>query len=256
MKNLFLLLLLILVGMPVFAADFKSGDDIVAAMYKKYVGKWYRTMTFVQKTITHKPDGSSDVATWYEALSLPGKLRIDIAPAGNGNGMLFTDGKIYTFRDGKYGNGRPLVHPLMVLGFDVYMQPVETTIGQLKGLGIDMSSTHQEKWQGREAYVVGAAKGDMSKTQFWVDKENLYFVRLIQLVGPEKKNVSETQFNKYQKVKGGGWISPEVLFFTDGRKTMTEEYSDIQAGVALDPDLWNPEKWMTVDRTYFKLKSE
>ena len=49
-------------------------------------------------------------------------------------------------------------------------------------------------------------------------------------------------------------MAPEVLFFVDGRKTILEEYTDIQADVQLDADLWNPEKWMTVDRTYFKIK--
>ncbi|MFZ1699735.1 MAG: serine hydrolase [Pyrinomonadaceae bacterium] len=239
----------------VSAADIKNGSDVVKAMHERYSSKWYKTLTFVQKTITHKPDGTDDVATWYEAMSLPGRLRIDIAPLEKGNGMLFTDGKIFQFRDGKTGTGRPLVHPLMVLGFDVYMQPVGTTVDQLKGLGINLSLSHQTKWQGRDVYVVGAENSDLTKPQFWIDKENLYFVRLIQLVGPERKVVTETQFNKYEKVKGGGWIAPEVLFFSDGRKTMTEEYSDIQTDVALDRDLWDSQKWMIVDRTYFKLGS-
>ena len=40
---------------------FNSGEDVIAAMYKKYEGKWYKTLTFVQKTTTYKPDGTSDV---------------------------------------------------------------------------------------------------------------------------------------------------------------------------------------------------
>lgn len=37
----------------------------------------------------------------------------------------------------------------------------------------------------------------------------------------------ETQFNKYQKIKTGGWIASEVQFIVDGKRTMLEEYSDI-----------------------------
>ena len=106
---------------------------------------------------------------------------------------------------------------------------------------------------GKDVYVVGAKQGDLNTPQFWVDKKNLVFVRLIQLGGREKKTVSETQFNKYVKAKGG-WVSAEVKFFTDGKPQTTEEYSEIQAGMNLSEDLWNPEKWATADRTYYKKK--
>ncbi len=253
MKILKLLFVLLLIITPVFSADIKSGDDLIAAMYKKYAGKWYKTLTFVQKTITHKPDGTTTAEIWYEAMTVPGKLRIDIEPLDKGNGILFADGKLVSIRDGKAGPARPFVHPLMVLGFDVYGQPAETTIAQVKGLGIDLSTIHEETWQGKAVYVVGAKQGDLATPQFWVDKKDLLFVRLFQLSGREKRNLQETQFNKYVKAKGG-WVSAEVKFFTDGKLTTSEEYSDIQAGIALNPDLWNPEKWMTVDRTYYKLK--
>jgi hypothetical protein len=252
MKKLILLSLLLL-AVPAMAAEIKSGEELIAAMHKRYAGKWYKTLTFVQKTTTYKPDGTSSVETWYEAMSLPGSLRIDIDPLEKGNGILFTGGKVHSFRDGKLAGGRPFVHPLMVLGFDVYGQPVATTIEQVKGIGIDLATMHEAKWQGRDVYVVGAKEGDLTAPQVWVDKKNLYFVRLFERVGKEKKNIQEVQFNKYQKVKGG-WVAPEVVFFVDGRKTIMEEYTDMQGDVELNADLWNPEKWMEVDRTYYKIK--
>jgi len=252
MKKLILLSLLLL-AVPAMAADIKNGEELIAAMHKRYAGKWYKTLTFVQKTTTYKPDGTSSVETWYEAMSLPGSLRIDIDPLEKGNGILFTGGKVHSFRDGKLAGGRPFVHPLMVLGFDVYGQPVATTIEQVKGIGIDLATMHEAKWQGRDVYVVGAKEGDLTAPQVWVDKKNLYFVRLFERVGKEKKNIQEVQFNKYQKVKGG-WVAPEVVFFVDGRKTIMEEYTDMQGDVELNADLWNPEKWMEVDRTYYKIK--
>ena len=254
MKNVKILFLLLLMAIPAFASDIRSGDDVIAAMHKKYAGKWYTTLTFKQITITHKPDGTSDSATWYEALNAPGKLRIDFDPVDKGNGILFADGTLYSFKDGKLAAKRPFVHPLLVLGFDVYMQPVETTVAQIKGMGIDMSVVHEDVWQGQPVFVVGAKKGDLNVPQFWVSKKDLLFVRMIDLTGKDKKTVAETQFNKYVKVKGGGWVSAEVQFFADGKPRTTEEYSDIQTGMKLDADLWNPDKWMTVDKSYFKKK--
>src|SRR5438128_2280755 len=66
MKILMFTLLLVLT-VPSMAADIKTGDDLVAAMYKKYEGKWYKTLTFEQKTTNYKPDGTTDVQKWYEA---------------------------------------------------------------------------------------------------------------------------------------------------------------------------------------------
>ena len=126
-----------------------------------------------------------------------------------------------------------------------------TTLSQLKSLGIDLTTVHEEKWQGQDVYVVGAKKGDLTTPQFWVSKKDLLFVRLIQLGGRDKKIVQETQFNKYVRAKGG-WVAVEVKFFNDGKPTMTEEYTDVQADVKLSPDLWDPEKFLTVDKTYYK----
>lgn len=254
MKLIKFLLVVLLLSAAVAASTPKDGAELIAAMYKKYEGKWYRTLTFVQKTTTYKVDGTTGVETWYEAMTVPGKLRIDIAPEEKGNGMIFADGQIHSFRDGKVVGSRKLVHPLMALGFDVYGQPVATTVEQVSSLGVDLSIIRQDKWEGRDVYVVGAKAGDAKTPQFWIDKKNLYFVRLIEQRGPaDKKAVHETQFNKYERLKGG-WVAPEVVFFVDGRKTMLEEYSDMQADIELPANLWDPSAWMTADRSYYKLK--
>jgi hypothetical protein len=78
-----------------------SATDLIASMQRQYGGSWYKTATFVQKTTTVAADGTSKVATWYEALAVPGSLRIDFTPVSEGNGVLFTDGKTFSFKDGK-----------------------------------------------------------------------------------------------------------------------------------------------------------
>jgi hypothetical protein len=252
MKHAKIVLTILVLAVSSTFAQYKTGEEVLAAMHKRYEGKWYKTLTFEQKTTNYKPDGTSEAHTWYEAFTMPGKLRIDITPLEKGDGVIFAGGRIYPFRDGKMGNARDFVHPLLVLGFDVYGQPVDTTAAQLKGLGIDLSVVHEEPWQGSTAIVVGAKQGDLTTPQFWIDKKNLYFVRLIELGGRDKKSVQETQFNAYQKAKDGGWVSAEVKFFIDGKIATTEEYTNIKTGMTLSPDLWDPEKWSTADRNYYK----
>lgn len=252
MRNFKILLLLLLVAAPAFASKITDGEQLIGAMHKKYQGKWYKTLTFVQKNTEYKPDGTTQNSIWYEAMSAPGNLRIDFDPLEKGDGLLFVGGTQHNFKDGNLAASRPTIHPLMVLAFDVYVQPVEKTVAQLKELKMDLSVLREDRWQNRAVYVVGAKTGDEKSPQFWIDKKNLYFVRMIQPAGRNKERVAETQFNKYQKTKGGGWIAPEVVFTVDGKRTFLEEYTDIQINVAFDDKLFDPNSWMSVDRTYFR----
>ena len=217
----------------------KDGVEVITRMRERYLGKWYRTLTFVQKTTL--PDGK--VETWYEAAELPGKLRIDIAPLEGRNTILFRNDTLYDFKDGKLAETKPLIHPLMVLGFDVYAQPLDKTLAQLRELGFDLGKVHEGEWQGRPAYVVGAAAGDSLTRQFWVDQERLYFVRMVE---PGKKDPAarvETQFNKYIPM-GQGWLETEVRFMVNGETKMLEEYTEPKANVKLDPSIFDPGRWV------------
>jgi hypothetical protein len=216
----------------------KNGEELVSMMRERYVGKWYRTLTFIQKTTL--PDGK--IETWYEALELPGKLRIDIAPIDSGKTLLFRNDSLYVFEQKKLKASQPLVHPLMVLGFDVYQTPVAETVRKLNGLKFDLTKLHQTTWRGRPTYVVGAAAGDTTSPQFWIDAERLYFVRSLE---PSKKDpsvINETIFDKYVPL-AGGWLEMEVLFLANGKQQVKEEYSDPKANVKLDPAIFDPGAW-------------
>jgi outer membrane lipoprotein-sorting protein len=245
MKYLFFLLAILLPALPFTSyAKITNTNDLIAAMQKKYGKSWYKTATFVQETTNIAPDGSSRVETWYEAMSVPGSLRIDFTPTSEGNGILFTDGKIYVFKNGKIENTRPFEHPLLILGFDIYRMPAAEVTTKLQALKFDLSQFREDTWQGRPVYVVGAKAGDLHSPQFWIDQENLYFVRMLGPAGKDGTQTQETQFNKYQKL-GGGWIAPEVIFMIDGKIVTTEKYSEIRSDMNLDPKLFDPQSWTT-----------
>jgi len=241
---LFLLFMMMLTA-PTYAAKIKTTEDLIQAMQRKYGKSWYKTATFVQKTTNYEKDGTKKVETWYEALSVPGSLRIDFTPVKDGNGILFTNNQIYSFKSGKVDTNRPFVHPLMILGFDIYKMPLADVVETLKGLKFDLSILREDEWQGRPVYVIGAKQGDLHSPQFWIDRENLYFVRMIRPAGKDGAQTQETQFNKYQKL-GGGWMAPEVVFMVDGKVATTEEYSEMRADVALDSKLFDPKYFATI----------
>jgi hypothetical protein len=216
-----------------------NGEALIRAMYDRYKGKWYQTLTFVQTTSDMKKNSKE---TWYEAARIPGILRIDIAPIDSGKTILFRNDSIYQFDGGAVKFAGPFVHPLMVLGFDVYLDPAEKTIDRLKALGFDLSRIREDNWQGRSVYVVGAAKGDSATKQFWIDKERLVFVRMLETAKNGSHPLVETQFNKYIPV-GNAWCSVEVKFIVNGALQTMEEYADVKGDPALPDELFDPAKY-------------
>ena len=122
------------------------------------------------------------------------------------------------------------VHPLMVLGFDVYFDPVERTVTRLEGLRFDLATVHEDTWEGRPVWVVGAPVGDLRTRQFWVDRERLVFVRLLEPGRRDTTRMSDIRFNKYQPL-GPAWLSAEVAFVVDGHEQWLEEYTEIKTDV-------------------------
>ena len=215
---------------------------VIEAMRSRYDGKWYRTLTFVQNNTAYHPDGTLEHSVWREWLMAPGKLRIEFQPADSGNGMLFAADSQFAFAKDSMTMARAFVHPLLVLGFDVYAQPVDRTIALLTQRRIDMSVLSETTWEGRPVWVIGAKAGDLHSRQFWVDKERLLFVRLLGPAGQDTSKTSDTRFNKYAPF-AGGWVSAEVEFLVDGQRQFLEEYVDIQVNVPMPAALWDARQW-------------
>jgi hypothetical protein len=156
--------------------------------------------------------------------------------------LLFRSDSMYELRGGKVVRSEAQVHPLMVLGFDIYHQPVAETVRKLEALKFDLAKVHETSWEGRPTWVVGAEPGDTTSPQFWIDQERLYFVRSLE-PAPNKPEVTlDTRFGRYRPM-GGGWLEMEVVFRANGKVRVTEEYADPEIDVTLDPALFEPSRW-------------
>lgn len=236
------LILVLLSLTPAHAQTIHTGEDLLRAMHDRYKDSWYQTVTFTQKSTTYKPDGTSTAETWYEAASLPGKLRIDIGPASDGKGYIFADGNLTVIKDNKVVASQKDLNMLLVLGFDVYRQNPETTIKVVKEEGYDLSKLREDVWEGKPAYVVGADKDDLKSKQFWVAKDTLLFVREIEPARSDASKLDDIRFIHYQPL-AGAWIAVGVEVYSEGKKVFSEDYSDIQANVKLDPNTFDPTKF-------------
>lgn len=225
-----------------YGQSIHSGEDLLRAMHDRYAKSWYKTVTFTQKSTTYKPDGSRSAEIWYEAALLPGKLRIDIAPLSNGNGYIYSDGNLSVVKDNKLVTTRHSVNMLLVLGFDVYTQDPAVTIKVAKDEGYDLSKLREDTWDGKAVYVVGASKDDLRSKQFWVEKDMLLFVRDIEPARGDATKVDDIRFIHYQSL-AGAWIAAGVEVYVDGKKVFSEDYTDIQENVKLDPSVFDPQKF-------------
>ncbi|MFZ0293963.1 MAG: hypothetical protein WAL52_10190 [Candidatus Sulfotelmatobacter sp.] len=220
----------------------KNGEAVLRAMHERYKASWYNTVTFTQKSTTYNPDGSTKVETWYEAALLPGKLRIDIGPAADGNGYVLADGNVTIMKDGKVTGNRPLANMLLVLGFDVYRQDPKITIDVVKTQGYDLTKLREDIWEGHPVYVVGASKGDLQSRQFWVEKGTLLFVREMEPARSDPKKTEDIRFTDYRKL-ASGWIAARVEMHVDNKMVFSEEYSDIRDNVKLDAAVFDPKQF-------------
>ena len=221
---------------------YTGGEQVLAAMRARYDGKWYSTLTFRQKTSRLGNDGKWNEQTWYEALRIPGRLRIDFDPVSAGNGVLYVHDSAFTIRNGKPLPPSASVNPLLVLGFDVYKESAARTASILRKEGFDLSRVHYASFEGRPMIVVGATAGDNKRPQFWVDVERLLFVRLIEPTPRDSSRLQDIRFTNYRQV-GDAWISPRVEIWSEGKLVFFEEYSDIKPDAQLDDALFDPTRW-------------
>jgi len=225
-----------------------SGTDVLTRMHDAYAGKWYHTLTFVQKTTQHLPTGKDTISTWYESLrhtdATGTQLRIDFGSPSLGNGILFTADSAWVFKDGKLLRTTDQGNDFLPLIEGVYVQSVERTVRELHGTGIDLSRVTTGRWEGRSAWIVGVQSATDSATpQFWVDTERKVVVRMIlHLTNPER--TLDIHLDDYVPL-GGGWLATRIWIGVDGAMIQKEEYSDWKSGIPLSDALFSQATWIT-----------
>jgi hypothetical protein len=221
-------------------ANALPGVAVLERMRKAYDGKWYNTLTFIQRTIIERPGAKADTTTWYETL-LGARLRIDVGFPANGMGMLYTADSTYVMRQGILARATPTGNPFLPLIMGVYLQPVAQTAREVGAFGVDVSKATVGSWEGRRVDIVGASStSDTTSAQFWVDDLNL----VVRVLGTLKgMGNADVRIGGYERV-GQAWLGTKVSIIQSGR-TQVEEYSEWKAGAKVSPELFDLSKWTT-----------
>lgn len=216
-----------------------DGAELVRLMHDRYVAKWYTTLTFTQATVRRTTADTMIHETWYESIKLPGRLRIDIGAPNGDPIILYARDSIFVHRAARTVPARAGRNPLLLLGFDVYTQPIERTVSALREEGFDLSKIHEGTWQGRRVFIVGAAPADTISKQFWIDADRLVFVRMLAPEAQGRPGLEDIRFDKYQ-LAGGGWLATLVTETRGGKLMQSEEYSDIRVNVPVPEGRMDP----------------
>ena len=214
-----------------------NGSELVQAMHSRWHKKWYPNFAFEQRAIYYDGERVTKEEVWQEVYSQPGYLGIRFNGFESGNGVIFREDSLYTFKNNQLQGKTSQVHPLLLLCFDVYFLQPEVSASKLTTLGFDLNRMTEAKWQGRDAYVIGTTDAtDNTTPQFWVDKERLYILRV--LTNP-KGTPRDVEIGNYQKIEGK-WVATEVIFKTDGKTTMREEYFNMRFPKAINKAWYDP----------------
>jgi len=234
---------------PVVVAEntaINSAAKLIRQMHDRYAGKWYKTLTFQQTNTFYTAGGKEEKSQWRQRLSVPGRLRIDFMPLSSKSGLLIQNNRVITFDNGKRVDSRRAIQPVLTLTGDVYAIPASTTLRRLDSLGVDLDKFHEEKWEGKRVYVMGAEAGDLSSNQVWVEADRLLLVRFIQRdKRADRSVVTDTRVGDYRDVEGFP-IPFEFTSYRDGKVFFKEQYENLKVNEPIPAEVFDATKWATV----------
>ena len=226
-------------------AAITTSRSLVREMHDRYSGKWYTTLSFDQTNTFYTSSGKEQKSQWVQRLQVPGRLRVDFLPLSSKSGLLIQNNRVITFDNGKRVDTRRAIQPVLTLTGDVYAIPASITLRRLDSLGIDLDKFHQEKWDGRRVYVMGAEKDDLESSQAWIDADKLLLVRFIQR---DKRGdriiVTDTRVSDYREVDGYN-VAFEFTSYRDGKIFFKEEYDNVKVNERIPPQLFDASRWAT-----------
>ncbi|PLX15045.1 MAG: hypothetical protein C0597_09300, partial [Marinilabiliales bacterium] len=218
----------------------KTGIYVITLMKEKYNNSYIQNFTFSQHVVQYKGDSVINKTIWHEAYSSVNQLILKFDTYDSGNGYIFKNDMIYVMKNNKVESEQRDIHDLLVLGFDVYNQPVQVTVDKLTEKAYDMSKAYETELNGKAVYCVGAeSDDDNTGNRFYIDKEHLLFVKMI---NHSHSRYDEAIFDEFKTVKGK-YLATKVIFIVDGKPIMTEEYFDMDFPETLDTTIFDPENF-------------
>ncbi len=217
--------------------------EVVEEMRLRWESRWPRTLEARLET-TFYGRGAEQRQRWTQFYRVPGALRVEYEPRAAGNGLLYLNGEVHAFQNGQSTARARQRDALLLAGFDIHVQPVDSSLAALAALGIDTAAVHRTAVDGVLSYVIGTATpGDSTVPQLWVEADRWLARRVIEsrAVG-DGRILSEMRIVDRRLVDSIP-LPSEVLRLRDGRPALREVWSEARAGVPLNDALFDPARW-------------
>jgi hypothetical protein len=221
----------------------RSSTDLIHEMHDRYAGKWYRTLKFEQSNTFVTQTGGEQKSRWLQHLSVPGRLRIDFLPLSTRSGLLILNNRVTTFDNGRRIDSRRSIQPILTLTGDVYAIPSEITLRRLDSLGVRLGKFHEERWDRKRVYVIGADEGDLESTQVWIDADRLVLVRFIQRDRRgDRSIITDTRIGRYREIDGY-LVASEFTSYRDGKVFFREQYENVRVNEPIPSGVFDVTRW-------------
>ncbi len=221
-----------LVLIYIFQPRIETGKDVIAKMKESKDGELFELISFHQKSQALKNDSVLSTQTWVEYYKQPGHLLIKYDSLDSDAGMIFRKDSMYRFSYGMLRGQTYRPHELLILGFDVYHQPVEKTLNQLKNLNYNLEMAKDTTIMDLQGYLIG----NPASKAFFIDKERWLFRKSFMITSGD---TISTSFSNYKDTEKGP-LALHVSFYRNQNKVFQEIYYNIKFPEELPDALFLP----------------
>lgn len=211
-------------------------QNVIEKMFAVNAKDFRKSLSFIQQTSFFRNDSLIRKATWFEVISYPDKLRIDINDPAKGNALYFVNDSLYNFQAGQLRSRTYQPHDLLFVLGGMYSFTLEDAMIRLQKIGYNINKSYETVFRGRPVIVLGTDKDEMESDQLWVDKERLVALRIIENKPGFK---SEYVCGDYIKLNNH-WCETMVEIYVNGKLRQTEQYTQLNENININMDYFKP----------------
>jgi outer membrane lipoprotein-sorting protein len=205
--------------------SFKTGDDVLSHLHRKYKNAPCKAYTFSQKNTHYRNDSITGHSEWYESIEFPDKFRIDFGEKAAGNFVIFKNDSSYRYKKGELSGRKYDENILLLLLGGMYYRDLQDVTARLHKKEFNTSVLSSQKWRKQPVYVIGALAGDTLSNQIWISKKTWRVVRIIEKI--QEGHTMDMTFDEHRE-HCKGYVETKVTFRDNGMVEQVEEYYNIQ----------------------------
>ena len=218
----------------------RNGLEVIGAMRYAHPSRELRTLAFTLSSVDAEAPAARPVAR--AVVRVPGRFKLTRLPTNARTGQVRDRQRLAIFERGRRVAMVSRVDLAQLLVYDVFTQPLDSTIMWLDSARVRFALAHRDELDGRSVWVVGAADGDLTSPQFWVDDEQWRVVRVIQRDPRRPDDVIDVRFSNFAEYLTIP-VPMRVTTYRDGKLEATQELSRVSLNPNIPPSTFDLARW-------------